>query len=344
MYITISPQKVGKQYSQSSSDFVSYLEKENEGKSLEEQEHFFNQYGEEISGKEVIREIDGNTTKLKKKEPKFYSMTINPSQRELKQLRDQSKDLKGYTREIMKAYAESFNREIEGRTVNVDDIKYYAKIEHERTYKGHDKAIKENATYRAKIAKLNNEIRKIGRGELKGNISEKENEIKQLIKEAPNKLNGKLIKQGMVKEGSQTHIHIIVSRKDMTNNYSLSPGSKHKASEVELHGKTVKRGFDRDTFFKKAEEVFDRQFNYNRNYVESYKARKTFVKNQPQYFANIMGLPTNERTIAFKLLNQSDLKIAITKIPTNKAQLAYKLFKQLKRGIDKGIQSGSIGI
>lgn len=58
MYITITPQKLGGNYSQSSSDFVAYLEKENHG--LESQdllvgqegmEHFFNQHGEEISGK-----------------------------------------------------------------------------------------------------------------------------------------------------------------------------------------------------------------------------------------------------------------------------------------------------
>lgn len=58
---------------------MSYFEKENEGKTIEEQEHFFNQYGEEISGEEVVREIDGNTAKLKKSEPKFYSITVSPS-------------------------------------------------------------------------------------------------------------------------------------------------------------------------------------------------------------------------------------------------------------------------
>ena len=36
MYITISPQKIGGNYSKSSADFVGYLEKENQG--LEQQE------------------------------------------------------------------------------------------------------------------------------------------------------------------------------------------------------------------------------------------------------------------------------------------------------------------
>jgi hypothetical protein len=250
MYITITPQKLGDNYLQSASDFVAYLEKENEGKPIDELEHFFNQYGEEISGKEVITEIDGNTAKLKKTEPKFYSITVNPSQYELKNIQNHSEELKRYTRELMKEYAKAFNREIDGRPITVDDIKYYAKIEHQRTYKGNDKATRENAPYTAKIARLKNEIQKIERGEMKGNPKKKVQEIKQLEKDAPHKQNGKMITQGMVKEDSHTHIHIIVSRKDMSNSYSLSPGSKYKASEVVMNGKTVKRGFNRDDFFK----------------------------------------------------------------------------------------------
>ena len=94
MYVTITAQKTGENYARSSADFVSYLEKENEGKTIEEHEHFFNQYGEEISAAEVVREIDGNTAKLKRDEPRFYSITINPSQRELRQLQNHTEDLK----------------------------------------------------------------------------------------------------------------------------------------------------------------------------------------------------------------------------------------------------------
>lgn len=92
MYITITPQKLGGTYSQSSADFVGYLEKENQG--LEQgalagkagMEHFFNQYDDEISADEVVKEIDGNGAELKKTEPKFYSITVSPSKYELNQL------------------------------------------------------------------------------------------------------------------------------------------------------------------------------------------------------------------------------------------------------------------
>jgi len=344
MYITITPQKLGDNYAQSVSDFVAYLEKENDGKPLEDMEAFFNQYGERILSKEVIHGIDSNTAKLKKTEPKFYSITVNPSSRELKRLQNHREDLKRYARELMKDYAKAFNREIDGRPVTVDDIVYYAKIEQERSYKGTDKAIQENAPYHGKILSLKNDIQQIKRGKQQGDIQKKLQQIKQLERDAPHKRHGIMIKQGMKKEGVQAHIHIIVSRKDRSNRYSLSPGSKYKASEVELHGKRVKRGFDRDGFFAASEKTFDRLFGYQRNYVETYTARKAFLKNPHTYFASIMGLPNNERALAFKILGKAGVNTTLMNIPTNKVQLVLKAIKQLKRGVHKAIQSSSIGI
>lgn len=278
MYITITAQNVKGNYAQSAADFVSYLEKENEGKTVEEQEHFFNQYGEEISAEEVIREIDGNTAKLKKTEPKFYSITLNPSARELKAIQDSPEALKRYTREAMKEYAKAFHRDINGRPVTIDDVKYYAKVERQRTFKGTDKEIRENQPYATRILELKQQIRGFGTGQQAGNIRKLSKEIQKLETAAPHQLDNKRIVRGMAKPGSQSHVHIIVSRRDASNRYSLSPGSKHKASEVEMHGKSVKRGFDRDTFFKNSEKTFDTLFKYRRNYVETYTARKTFLK------------------------------------------------------------------
>lgn len=343
MYITITPQKLGGNYSQSSGDFVGYLEKENQGLEQKEMEHFFNQYRDKISAEEVVKDIDGNTAKLKKKEPEFYSITVSPSKYELSRLQNSSKDLKRYTRELMKDYVASFNREINGRPITIDDIKYYAKIEHQRTFKGTDKQIQENQSYATKILQLKNDIRKIESGTIEGNIKNKEKEIAKLEREAPCQLDGKRIVQGMPKAGNQSHIHIIVSRKDASNTFSLSPGSKHKASEVEMHGKKVKRGFDRDGFFQNAEKTFDRTFGYQRNFVETYKARKDFVKNPKVYFASLMKLPTNEKAIAFKMMKKSGVPM-LPNIPVSQAQLAMKVFNRLRRGAEVAIKSSSIGI
>lgn len=342
MYITVTAQKLGGNYSQSSASFVEYLEKENHGLEQVEMEQFFNQYGEEINASEVVKEIDGNTSKLKNKEPKFYSITVNPSTYELQKLQNSREDLKRYTRAIMKDYASSFNREINGRPVTVDDIKYYAKIEHQRAFKGTDKQVRENQPFASKILKLKNKIRKIEHGQQEGSIKKLEAKINSLEREAPHHQNGRRIVQGMDKEGSQSHVHIVVSRKDMSNSGSLSPGSKYKASDVMINGKLVKRGFDRDSFFAKAEKTFDSTFNYKRNYAESYNSKKDFIKNPKLYFSTLVGLPTSEKAVAFKILGKAG--IPLNSIPTSKVQLALKTIRYLKRGVEVAIKSGSIGI
>ena len=180
MYITITAQKLGGDYSQSSVDFVAYLEKENQGLEQDDVEHFFNQYGDEIEAKEVVKEIDGNTAKLKKKEPKFYSITINPSQSELRNLQYNSEDLKRYTRALMTDYAKSFNREINGKPITVDNIKYFAKIEHQRKFKGTDRQVRENQPFATKILQLKQAIRKIEQGQLEGDTKQMKSNILKL--------------------------------------------------------------------------------------------------------------------------------------------------------------------
>ncbi|WP_428740181.1 MobB family relaxase [Tenacibaculum sp.] len=341
MYISITKQHLDTTFSQSSGDFVDYLEKENNDKAPELQEHFFDQHHDHVSPKHVVKDIDGNTAKLRKTEPKFYSLTINPSQRELKHIGNDPDKLRQYVRDLMKDYANAFYRD---SPVSVESIKYYAKIEYERLYKGFDKEIKENQPFRAKIVKLEHDLVKIRSGELQGNSQDIKKVIEQLKADAPHRLNGKMIEQGMKKQGLQTHVHVIVSRKDVTNTLSLSPGSSHKASEVILNGSPVKRGFDRDGFFEKAEKTFDSLFKYERNFVESYSAHKMYKKDTYKFYAHLMALPVNEKSAAFKIMGKSGMHVPDLNIPTNQVQLALKAFKQLKRTIDIAKDASSIGI
>ncbi|MDT7828385.1 MobB family relaxase [Pricia sp. S334] len=341
MYISITKQHLDKTFSRSASDFVDYLQKENQGKEPEVQEHFFDQENDRIPPEQVTKEIDGNTAKLKKTEPKFYSLTINPSQRELKAINNDPELLRRYVREAMRDYAASFHRD---RPVTVDDIKYFAKIEHGRTFKGFDREVKENRPYRAQIVKLENDIRKIERGELQGDIRRTEKRIAELYAQIPHKIHGEAIVQGMKKPGFQTHVHIIVSRKDVTNRYSLSPGSKYMESESKLNGRLVKRGFNRNLFYERAEKTFDTMFDHKRNFVETYGARKTYLKNPHKYFARLLDLPTSERSAAFKILGKAGVKMPIVSIPTSKVQVALKTIKKFKRAMDVARSSGSIGI
>ena len=341
MYISITKQNLDTTFSQSSTDFVDYLEKENEGKQADVQEHFFDQHNDRIAPEQVIKGIDGNTAKLKNHEPKFFSITINPSQRELKHINNDPDRLKKYVREVMKDYAASFYRD---SPVSVESIKYYAKLEHERTFKGFDRQVKENQEYRAKIVKLENEIRKVERGEVSGNLKTMRKEITRLSSQIPHRIDGNAVTQGMKKTGLQTHVHIIVSRKDVSNRYSLSPGSKYMQSESILNGKVVKRGFKRDQFYENAEKRFDTLFKYERNYVETYQAQKAFAQNPKIYFAHLLGLPTNERSAAFKLMGNAGVHIPSLNIPTNKVEAALQAIKQFKKVIDVAKSSSSIGI
>lgn len=338
MYIAITRQKIGNTYANSVADYVGYLEKENQERTADFQEHFFDQNSDQISPEKVIKEIDGNTAKLKKTEPKFYSIIVNPSQRELKHIQNDSEKLRAYTREVMKEYAKCFYR---SEVITVDDVKYYAKIEYERTYRGFDQKVKENQVYVGKIVKLRNDIRKVERGELKGNVRQLENKIQKLTEQTPHKLNDEILTSGMKKQGLQTHVHIIVSRKDVTNTKSLSPGSVYKASEAVLNGKKQKRGFDRDKFYEAAENTFDSTTGYNRNYAESYKGKKQFVKDPKRFYAQLLGLPVSERAVAFKLIQKTGINIPI--IPSSKTQIAVAAFRKLKRGLEIAIRSSSIG-
>ena len=344
MYITITPQKLGGNYSPSAAGFVDYLEKENQLPGMEnDHEFFFNQKEDDISPEVVVKEIDANTSKLKKIEPKFYSITVNPSQYELKKLQNSSEALKQYTRELMKDYASCFNREINGQPVTVNDIKYFAKIEHQRTFKGTDFHVKQNQPYATKILELKNQVRKIERGEMQGDIKTREQQILKLEREAPHQQNGKRIVPGMLKEGNQSHIHIIVSRKDVSNSFSLSPGSKYKGSEVEMYGKVVKRGFNRDLFFQKAEKTFDKTFQYQRNFVETYQARKDFIKSPKLYISAILGLPASEKALALKVLRETGMPM-LPVVPLSSAQLTVKFIKSIQNGIHVALRAGSIGI
>ncbi|RIV69379.1 MobB family relaxase [Flagellimonas aequoris] len=339
MYIAITRQQMGDNYQGSCGDFVRYLEKENEGKAPEDQEQFFDQTENNIDAERVIADIDANTAKLSKRDPKFYSIMVSPSQAELNHIGNDPEKLKQYTRELMKTYATSFYRDKE---VTVKDVLYFAKLERERTYSERDKAVKENQPIANKILDLQHQIRAIREGREHGDMAKLQEKINVLETEAPHKQNGKRIVIGMAKEGHQSHIHIIVSRKDVTNSHSLSPGSKFRTSETTLNGEKVKQGFDRDKFYRAAEKTFDKQFGYRRNFVETYHARNLLDKDPKRFFAALLGLPATEKQAARQLLFKAGVKVQ--GIPTNKVQLAYKAMMRLKKGIGKAMESGSIGI
>jgi hypothetical protein len=113
-----------------------YLEKENQ--KLGKKELWFDQGRDDIGPDQVKSGIDNNVAKLKKAEAKFYLINISPSGKELDHIGNDPQKLKAYAREVMKEYAENFNKGLSDK-----DIKYYGKIEYNRYYTHEDPEVKQ---------------------------------------------------------------------------------------------------------------------------------------------------------------------------------------------------------
>lgn len=325
MYVTITPNKVGgcenlinylDKENESVKDFANYLEKEN--KILEEPELFFNGEDNKIDKFEVIEGVDGNCKGLSKNESRFFSLTINPSSKEIEHIdtlahieamkieasgvgedfykikEDIAKDLyKEYTIRCMDNYAKNFNRE---DIKDNKDLVWYAKVEKERYWKYDSPEVKQNKKILREIARIEKKNPTLTEA-----LKLKIQELKQsLIKESDIRKGGKdqVIKEMMPKSGRNYHIHVVVSRKDKTQKIKLSPLAKarnnkeHKVAVMEKNekGEMVKVGeracqigFDRNNFVKSNEMSFDKTFDYSRSWAETMEARK-LAKEQPELY------------------------------------------------------------
>jgi hypothetical protein len=123
----------------SCSDYVSYLEKENEHKNDNEKEYFFSNEKDKVFPFQVVAAIDGNNKRYGKKDDKFFSVTLAPSPEELKHIGSDKEKLKQFTRVAMEQYANNFQKKAKG-----DDLLYFAKIETQRAWKGTDSEVRLN--------------------------------------------------------------------------------------------------------------------------------------------------------------------------------------------------------
>lgn len=191
---------------------VNYLCKENEGKPAVDQEHFFSHSNDNINRAHVINSIDSNISKLGKTDSKFFMVTLNFSEKEIRHLGNDPKKIRAYSREVMESYARNFNKGLRSA-----DLVWYAKIEYKRSYKGFEKEV----------------------------------------------LNGS-VKAGQLKPGLNTHVHLVISRKDRTQKLKLSPMTNHRRSSSGV----IKSGFDRVNFKVECERCFDQMFHYKREHGE----------------------------------------------------------------------------
>lgn len=206
---------------------ASYLDKE---KSAEKS--FFSHNDVNVPLSEVIDKIDNNKKTLKKYQEKFYSLSYNPSVKEVKHLVKQLTgkninelseltaqeraavfdEFRNYVRDCMNVYAKNFNRE---RELSGNDLVYFGRIEEFRYYTGEDEEVK------------------LG-----------------------------LKKQGEKKPGINLHAHVIVSRMDVTQTVALSPRSASRGNINMLNGKAVKNGFNMKQWQVDCFESFGSKYRY----------------------------------------------------------------------------------
>ena len=224
---------------------VEYLKKEESNTNT-----FFSHREDAVSSTDVVDRIDNNKRTLKSKQEKFYMLTYNPSEKEIKKIIQNTlgkkvekwEDLtaaerqqiigefKEYVRSSMNVYANNFNRDKE---VTADDLVYFAKIEENR-YED------EKEEY--------------------GFLGNKKNALK--------------------KEGFNLHVHVIVSRMDKSQTMALSPRSKNREVTTQLNGKTVKSGFNLMKWKKECEDLFSEKYNYLYERGERYDRNPAYIAKQ----------------------------------------------------------------
>lgn len=348
---------------------------------------FFNQDNINIPKEKVINDIDNNRGKRNIKESNFYMINISPSYVEqghmlnridnflkdkiekenlkmTKQDYENTKDLMmrdlmmNYSREVMKDYASNFNREINGEKITDKDLLYFGRVETRRSYNFKDKDVIENK-------KLLDELNK----RLGSNYSLNDKFLENDIRFKRDYFTKEIIREGSVKGGLNYHVHIVVSRHDNTNDknnkISLSPMSKYRVQESKLNNQETKSiGFDRDTFFQKSEDRFDKVFNYQREYSNTYEANKrgantkgsresmkkqninivdlgknigtNKIKNEIKKYT---GVNLNSPTANLRMQMSQQLGINIPNkltVPTNPVSLTFKAVKSVVKTIEKG--------
>ena len=239
-------------------DLAMYLEKENndldkllqktnsidEKREIENRKQFFFSHSKNnISTNEVISGIDKNIKKLGKKDAKYFAPTINFSQQELRHIIQSVTDKKE-VENVWKLNAreyELFNNKIKEYTKLI--MNNYAK-----NFNRENKGLKsgDDLVYFAKIEHFR---------KFKGTDDEVKNGI---------------YKAGDLKPGVNSHVHLIVSRKDKTQKLKLTPTTKERSTTRTIGGNTYHVGFDRMKWINMNEKSFDDFFQYKRKEREKF--------------------------------------------------------------------------
>lgn len=348
MFIQVHKVESTTKNSGSSKNMMEYLEKENIGLDVINEEPFFSHNESAVSGIRAQMDLDNNHRGLKANDSKFYMITINPSESELKHINNDPEKLKEYTRNVMNEYAKGFNREIDGKPMEGKDLMYFAKVENNRRYDPNDKKFeneyKVNYEIRNKVSELKREIK--SNPSLKDINSDK---IKDLESKYLRDRDNTVILAGNNKAGLNTHIHVVVSRKDINQKVSLSPFANSRGSKNELNGNKVQIGFNRKDFVNRCEKSFDDKFKYERELKDKFEYKHAEKHDTANFIRQAIQMPTNPEQLAKKIVTElfdKDKKIQnmmkpLSKIPKNAEQVSKKIKDKAIGEVSKLIAGGA---
>ena len=93
------------------------------------------------------------------------------------------------------------------------------------------------------------------------------------------------------------HVHVIVSRKDISGRFKLSPMTNHRGESSGV----IKSGFNRDAFYRDCEHIFDAAFGYQRRIADSYDYLNTLAHGSETDKAAMIRAAVKEEKIYEKI-------------------------------------------
>jgi len=216
---------------------------------------FFNNERLDVSCVEVIDSIDGNIKKLGKKDSKYFAPTISFSQLELEHLVSMATKGKKI-KDVWEMNTNQFN-------FFNSLIREYSRLimtNYAKNFNRQDKGLVtgDNLVYYGKIEHFR---------KFKG--------IDEEFKKG-------FVKSGSFKPGLNTHVHIIVSRKDKSQRLKLTPTSKERLTDRKIGTNSYRVGFDRMNWINMNEKTFDELFNYKRSLVEKFENQYILKNGSPK--------------------------------------------------------------
>lgn len=248
-----------------------YLQKENENVSDENKTSFFNSQYDSCASSTVINSIDNNIMKLTKRDDKFYMLSLNPSNYENKNLIFQAtgKDVKSFD-ELTKDDKQKVFSEMREYTRKCMDS-YAQNFNRENINSGAD------LVYYAKIE-----------------TERHYHHFEKAVKDGE-------ANTGDLKPGINLHVHIVVSRKDLTGKTKLSPLSKSRGNTWDFEGKQVTRGFNHVQWKDNCNTLFRENYNSSEKYSSFFQNRVSENKLNKELKSGVSKI---ENTIVNKVENK----------------------------------------